>query len=210
MPKPTLFLIHGLYMHGALMVFLQSHLEKRGYTVCVFSYNSIRAVHENAALLVDFVRQNRQDSEICHFVGHSLGGLLIRLAYEIDPRLFTGRIVTLGTPHKGSLVAKRVAERLHRAILGGSYDDALDGELPEWHGDVELGSLAGTMGLGIGFAHDLPKPNDGTVSVEETMLPYQTDHITLPLSHTALLYSSRVVTQVDHFLQNAIFLHESN
>ncbi len=205
--KPHLFLIHGLFMHGALMTYMRLQLEKCGYAVHVFSYKSVeRSMAENAALLVDFVKQHSQTDEVCHFVGHSLGGLLIRLAYEKDPTLFTGRVVTLGTPHNGSLVAKRIAEDLHRAILGGAYPNALDGEIPAWGGEVELGSIAGTKCIGVGMAlSELPRPNDGTVSVSETQVPTQSDHVCVDLSHTALVYSSRVVAQVDAFLQRGQF-----
>lgn len=194
-------------MHGAVMNYMRAKLEKAGYDVCVFSYSSVKdSMDENAALLVDFVQQHREVGDVCHFVGHSLGGLLIRLAYEISPTLFTGRIVTLGTPHNGSLVAKRVANDIHRAILGGSFDNALDGELPPWRGEVQLGSIAGTKCIGIGMAlNALPRPNDGTVSVLETQLSKQTDHVELPLSHTALIYSSRALAQVDAFLQRGQF-----
>lgn len=211
MQKPQLFLVHGLFMHGALMTYMRVNLEKCGYDVRLFSYNSVKSdMANNAALLADFVRQQRQTHASCHFVGHSLGGLLIRLTYDIAPDLFNGRIVTLGTPHNGSLIAKRVAEDLHRTILGGAYENALDGELPAWGGGVALGSIAGTKCIGIGSAwRDLPKPNDGTVSVCETQLTLQTDHIELPLSHTAMIYSSRVVTQIDCFLQHGYFLHEN-
>ncbi|PID58487.1 MAG: acetyltransferase [Gammaproteobacteria bacterium] len=207
-----LFLIHGLFVSGSIMAYLRVQLEKCGYDVKVFSYKSVgNSLHENAGLLVDFVQQHRQAGETCHFVGHSLGGLLIRLAYEIAPALFTGKIVTIGSPHNGSLVAKRVAEDIHRAVLGGAYDNALDGEMPAWRGEVPLGSIAGTKSIGVGMAmRDLPRPNDGTVSVSETQLANQSDHLIIDLSHTALIYSSRVVSQVDAFLQNGTFLHDAD
>lgn len=204
---PKLFLVHGLFMHGNLMKYMEIQLEKRGYQVYTFSYKSIGdSLNANAEKLVDFVRDNYETGDICHFVGHSLGGLLIRLAYERAPDVFTGRIVTLGCPHNGSLVARRVANDIHSAILGGAYTQALDGDLPPWRGEVELGSIAGSKCIGIGMALSaLPKPNDGTVSVAETQLPTQTDGIMLPLSHTAMIYSSRAVAQVDTFLRHGCF-----
>lgn len=208
MVKTRLFLIHGLFMHGNLMKYMALQLQKFDYEVHVFSYKSVgNRLQDNATQLIDFVHKYQATGDTCHFVGHSLGGLLIRLAYEQAPHCFTGRIVTLGTPHNGSLVAHRVANDIHAAILGGSYGKALDGDLPPWQGTVELGSIAGTKCIGIGMAlPDLEKPNDGTVSVAETQLPKQTDTVNLPLSHTALIYSSRAVAQVDAFLCNGRFL----
>ncbi len=195
-------------MHGAAMAYMRYKLGKNGYDVVVFSYNSVKnTMADNAKQLADFVEKHTEPGAINHFVGHSLGGLLIRLCYEINPAAFTGKIVTLGTPHNGSLVAKRVAEDLHRAILGGAYKKALDGELPDWRGDIPLGSIAGTKCIGVGMAmDDLPKPNDGTVSVAETQLPKQSDHCQISVSHTALIYSAQAVSQVVQFLQSGHFL----
>ncbi len=205
--KERIILVHGLFMHAVVMQYLYRQLTALGYEVNCFSYHSVKnTMEENTNELLQFVQQHYQAGDVCHFVGHSLGGLLIRLAYEKAPEYFTGRIVTLGTPHKGSLVAKRVAEDIHERILGGSYANALDGELPKWSGEVELGSIAGNKCIGIGMAmSSLPKPNDGTVSVFETQLDNQTDSVSLPLSHTALVYSKRVVKAIDTFLRKGCF-----
>lgn len=202
-----IFLIHGLFMHGVVMQYMEKQLKDCGYDVYTFSYRSIRfSLPDNADKLLAFVEENSTAGDTRHFVGHSLGGLLIRLAYERNPHCFTGRIVTIGTPHSGSEVAKRVASVFHAGILGKAYHRALDGELPAWRGEVELGSIAGTKCIGIGMAwEDLEKPNDGTVTVHETRLPNATDHTELPLSHTALVYSKRVIRQTDCFLRNGHF-----
>lgn len=201
------FLIHGLFMHGVVMGYLAGQLKRQGYQVEIFSYPSIKCrLADNADRLLYFIEQNRGTARVCHFVGHSLGGLLIRLAYEKKPQDFTGRIVTIGTPHTGSEVARRVATDIHQAVLGGAYSYALDGHLPVWQGDVELGSIAGNRCLGIGMAMpNLEKPNDGTVTVKETCLVKQTDHVQVGLSHTALIYSKRVAQLTHNFLQNGRF-----
>lgn len=202
-----IFLIHGLFMHGVVMQYMESQLKRLGYEVHTFSYRSIKySLPENAEKLIAFVEESSNEGDVRHFVGHSLGGLLIRLAYEQAPQYFTGRIVTAGTPHSGSEVARRVASAIHEGILGKAYDNALDGELPAWRGEVELGSIAGTKCIGIGMAlEDLERPNDGTVTVSETHLDKATDYLELPISHTALVYSKRVVQQTDNFLKNGRF-----
>lgn len=207
--QPKVFLIHGIFMHAYIMQYMERQLKKCGYEVYSFSYRSVRRnLQENAALLIEFSKSNSQAGDVCHFVGHSLGGLLIRQAYVLSPESFTGRIVTLGTPHNGSEVARRVVNHLHEMIIGGAFNSALDGRLPAWSGDVDLGSLAGDKCIGIGSVFEgLEKPNDGTVSVQETRLQRQTDHIVLPLSHTAMVYSSRAVEQVDYFLRYGRFQH---
>lgn len=198
-----IILVHGLFMNAYVMQFMQSQLEKKGYEVFVFSYRSIwREMPHNAERLLHFANSHNAGDAVCHFVGHSLGGLLIRLAYERDPACFSGRIVTLGTPHQGSEVAHRIINNIHENALGGAYDVALDGDLPTWTGKVELGSIAGTKGIGVGMVmKDLPTPHDGTVTVAETHVENETDHIEVALSHTALIYSRRVAEQIDSFLR---------
>ena len=53
----------------------------------------------------------------------------------------------------------------------------------------------------------LPRPNDGTVAVDETQVPDQTDTITLPVTHTGLLFSAGVARQVVRFLATGRFSH---
>ncbi|MPV85900.1 esterase/lipase family protein [Ostreibacterium oceani] len=208
--KPTIILIHGIYFHGALMKYMQLKLQQRGYTVLAFSYKSVtQPLAENAKQLVEFVRTNCQPEDVVHFVGHSLGGLLARQAYELAPELFTGRIVTLGTPHQGSAMA-RVMQTIHKRIIGGAFFQALDGDLPDWQGQVALGSIAGSMPVGPGvLVVRFDETSDGTVALSETQLANQADHLVLPMSHTGLVYSKRAVAQVDYFLRHGKFDHNA-
>jgi len=48
-------------------------------------------------------------------------------------------------------------------------------------------------------------PNDGKVSVAATHCPGESDHITLPVAHTAMIYTRPVVDQVAHFLRHGQF-----
>lgn len=208
--KPVIYLIHGLYFHGKLLVYIRGALRSMGYDVRTFSYPTVHAtVQSNAKRLVQFVQQrNTQDApeRIHHFVGHSLGGLVIRAAYAQRPALFNGRIVTLGTPHIGSHTARHVVQHIHPKVIGSAYPQGLDGQLPEWTGETDLGSIAGTKSLGVStILRHLSKPNDGTVTVPETRLPNMADHITLPVSHTQMVYSKEICQQIDRFLRTGRF-----
>ncbi|MFC3440913.1 hypothetical protein ACFOKF_06830 [Sphingobium rhizovicinum] len=48
-------------------------------------------------------------------------------------------------------------------------------------------------------------PNDGKVSVAATHVAGQSDHLTLPIAHTAMIYSQPVADQVTHFLREGRF-----
>ena len=48
---------------------------------------------------------------------------------------------------------------------------------------------------------------DGTVALRETHMPGLADHITLPVTHTGMLYSREVARQAAYFLRTGGFEH---
>lgn len=157
--------------------------------------------------LLDFARA--QHVPELHFVGHSLGGLVILRALEVTDDLPPGRAVLLGTPSQGSKAAQGVARVVPfgRAILGAAVNaECINCAPREWRGHREIGVIAGSMRLGLGrlFA-DLNADHDGTVLVEETKLPGAKDHIVLSISHTGMLFSTEVAEQARCFLRSGMF-----
>ncbi|HKJ77440.1 MAG TPA: alpha/beta fold hydrolase [Gammaproteobacteria bacterium] len=199
-------LVHGLWMTGLEMGLLRRRLGRCGLTPYRFRYPSLGdTVAGNAARLDAFVKTLREPQ--VHLVGHSLGGLVIRRLFQDFPEQPPGRVVTLGTPHTGSHVARRLQRGPFGAFLVGraAEDGLLDGLAP-WPGDHELGVVAGRLALGVGWLiPGLPRPNDGTVAVAETRLAGMTDHIAVPASHMGLLVSRRAARQTCHFLRHGRF-----
>lgn len=208
-PAEAVVLVHGLWMNGWDMSLLRWRLVRGGCTTYRFSYPSVRGTPPaNAERLAVFVSRLRAGE--VHFVAHSLGGLVVRHLLHRHPDLPPGRIVTLGTPHVGS----EAAERLYRRrggplLLGHSIEQGLLGPLPEWGGERELGSIAGSRHLGLGsvLAGDISSPSDGTVSVAETRLPGMTDHLVVRASHMGLVFSREAARQTLHFLRLGRFAH---
>ena len=90
-------------------------------------------------------------------------------------------------------------------LLGRSVQ-ALAGGVPPWDGHREVGIIAGSLSVGLGMlTTGVPRPNDGTVAVEETRLDGITAHMTLPVSHTSMLMSSEIARETRHFLENGRF-----
>ena len=166
---------------------------------------------ENVRALVDFA--HAQDAPELHFVGHSLGGLVILRAFQLTDDLPPGRAVLLGTPLQGSKAAQGVARMLPfgKAILGAAVNaECVEYAPREWKGHRDVGVIAGSMGLGLGrlFA-DLKADHDGTVLVEETMLPGAKDHLILSTSHTGMLFSAAVAEETEYFLMHGRFRRET-
>jgi pimeloyl-ACP methyl ester carboxylesterase len=199
-------LIHGLWMPGAAMAFLARRLRRTGWTVAIFSYAARRAtMQHSAAALAEFLK--RIDAPIVHFVAHSLGGLVLMQLLQDYPAQRPGRVLLLGTPYQGSYVARRLSRhRWGRYLCGLSLQGALLGDGPRWPGGRELGVVAGTSPFGAGWiTPGLPRPHDGTVAAEETVVPGQTDRVTLPVTHSGMLFSPAVALQVVHFLGSGRF-----
>ncbi|MFK8067247.1 MAG: esterase/lipase family protein [Gammaproteobacteria bacterium] len=199
-------LIHGLFMNGWDMSLLRSRISDGGFYTHQFSYHSTSTNIDQITSELHKLTESIQADKI-HYVGHSLGGLVIRHFLESYPSTPKGRVVTLGSPHNGSNVAHFLnCYDFTSKILGESLNTGLLGNAPPWSGSRELGSIAGNVGFGMGFIFpDLKEPNDGTVSVEETELENMTEHIQVPTSHTGLLLSKIVADHALNFLKQGKF-----
>lgn len=190
------------------MFLLEHRFKKSGYATSRFRYKSIGDTPlDNATKLA--VHINSISTDHIHFVCHSLGGLVLRHCLHLTPLDKPGKIVMLGTPNQTSHAAKTLSHWPGGArLLGKSLKDGLLGPLPSWTGKQELGVIAGNLRLGMGLIiPNIPKPNDGTVAVEETRLDGMKDHIQLPVSHFGMLLSSKVFKQTTHFLSHGEFTH---
>jgi len=193
-------------MPGAVMTVLARRLRRAGWTAHIFSYSARRvSARRNAGALAAFL--NTVDAPVVHFVAHSLGGLLLMRLLQDHPAQRPGRAVLLGTPYRGSRVARRISRyRWGRWLCGSSLQEGLLGDGPRWAGGRELGVIAGTAPLGMGWiAPGLPRPHDGMVAVAETEVAGQTDHISLPVTHSGMLISRAVARHVAHFLAEGRF-----
>ena len=179
-----------------------------GMRAVTFSYPSMRGgLAEHVRRLLEFAREQRADE--MHFVGHSLGGLVILGALQVTGDLPPGRAVLLGTPLQGSSAAQGVVRALPfgKVMLGmAAYQELVQGAPRQWSGRREVGVIAGSSRLGLGrlFAN-FNTDHDGTVMVSETLLPGAKDHIVLRASHSSMLFSTEVAAQAAHFLQRGSF-----
>lgn len=206
-PRETVVLLHGLWLAGWCMGLLARPFRRAGFAVRLYSYPSVSAnLEQNAERLSDYVR--RLDSDVVHFVGHSLGGIVIRALFHYAMPERPGRAVTVVSPHNGSYVAATLARsRIGRAALGRSVTDLVAGvawPLP----NREIGVIGGRGGVGLGrLAPGLPSPNDGVLTLAEMQLAGARDSIVLAHSHTAMLLAPAVGYQACHFVRHGGFDH---
>ena len=204
-PREHVILLHGIWMRGITLLPLARRLRSAGYSVETIDYASVfRGVEPAVETLRE--RMRAADADIVHLVGHSLGGIVALQATRGVRGLPKGRIVSLGSPLRGSAVARGLASVPGgRLLLGHSAEPLLDG-LDAWRGSRKVGVIAGRMPFGLGVSIGaLNAPHDGTVSVSETRLPGIADHVTVDASHTGLLFSGEVAELTVAFLRDAHF-----
>jgi|SRR5581483_8959856 len=206
-PAEAVVLVHGLWLSGWSMALLGARLKARGFSTFSFSYPTVSAdLKENTAALARFARN--VDAPTVHFVGHSLGGVVIVGMLRERPFPLPGRVVTLGAPFGGSQAARALAKTAFgRRILGRSIAQlpAANTRLQAPPGR-ELGVICGSQRIGLGqLVTKLDAPHDGIVSLSEAHLAGATAELVLPVCHTCMLVSRRAAEQTCAFLQHGRF-----
>ncbi len=120
-----ILLVHGLADNRSVFTVLRRGLRRRGFgRVTTLNYSPLTSdVRAAAARLAEEVERIVEETgyERIHVIGHSLGGLIAR--YYVarlggDSRVHT--LVTLGTPHAGTHLARLWPSRLCRQLRPGS------------------------------------------------------------------------------------------
>lgn len=203
-------MVHGLWMRGIVMKPLAWRLARAGYRCHLFDYaGHARPFATHVERLRRFAHERAPRG--AHFVGHSMGGLVVIGALNGYADTAVGRVVLLGSPVRGCAAGRRLEEfGWGRWMLGESREVWRAGNLSCWTRAEPLGVVAGTVPFGLGRALGrLQGPNDGVVRVDETAVAGMRERIELPVAHSAMLFSGRVAANVCAFLESAGFLHDA-
>jgi pimeloyl-ACP methyl ester carboxylesterase len=118
-------LVHGLVDNHSVFAVMRRGLRRRGFTdVCSWNYSPfLTDVAQAATDLGAHIERicERTGHDRVHVVGHSLGGLVAR--YHVQRQggdQCVDSLVTLGTPHQGSILAHVLPTPLLRQLRPGS------------------------------------------------------------------------------------------
>jgi pimeloyl-ACP methyl ester carboxylesterase len=198
-------LVPGVGFAGAEMVPLAMRLRKRGYSASVFWHRTgMPALEESARALWSMASGFSEGS--MHFVGHSIGGLVVLRMLADHPWHRPGRIMTMATPHTGLTAVRRVqAVTRGRRVLWPGIEAAAGGPPIDIAPERELGVLAGDLNLIFGWMLVPGERNDSLVGVSETYHPARRCHVTVTETHASMLFSRRVADHVESFLREGRF-----
>lgn len=204
-------LLHGIMRTSRSMNAIRKQLEKQGYHVLNLDYPSTR---QSIGDIVDFLHHTipafAQTCRQVHFVGYSMGGLIIRAYLARFRPANLGRVVMIGTPNGGSEVAN-VVQRwwLYKTLYGPAGQQLITDQTafaalfaPV---DYPLGVIAGNLSVEPISSWIIGKPNDGKVSVASTRIDGMLDHIVIPVIHTLLPTSKKSILYTSRFLQHGSF-----
>ena len=198
-------LTHGLWVPGFAMKPLAVRLGRAGFDCHTFSFmGRARPMEDHTGRLARFAREIGP----AHFVGHSMGGLVMLEALSRHRDVTVGRVLLLGTSARGNFAGRRLARHAAgRWLLGESRPLWREGRDMRWARPEALGVVAGTRPIGLGrLLGRLAGPNDGVVTVEETTVEGMRERIALPVGHSQMLISAIVAAQVAAFLTDGRFL----
>ena len=211
----TVVLLHGLGRSNLVTKTMAKRLFDAGYNVKQVGYQSLFGDTPD-----EVVKDITQQINACcsdlktpvHFVGHSLGGLLVRayLGENTVPNL--GRVVLLGSPNKGTPIVDslkddwlmEVAGEMARALGTDDSSGFLGSLKPPTY---TLGIIAGVADAGR--SEEIPGDDDGLVPLESTKVEGMTDFIVLPVSHADMREDEKTFAQLLNFLKEGQFDHAS-
>ena len=210
--KEYVVVLHGIARTWRSMRTLSRFLRRSGYEVLNVGYPSNR---QSLEALVDHIYENinpvyKETHRKVNFVGYSLGGLLARAVIHKYRPTNLGRVVQLAPPNQGSEVADFWRNFfLFRWIFGQAGQDlgSKEKQFSRILGpvDFELGMIAGNCSWDPISSMMISGPDDGKVSVASTRVEGLADHVTIPATHTFIIYNREAFNQTLHFLRHGCF-----
>lgn len=203
-------LLHGFGRSSVSMWMMRQRLEDKGFEVESLGYGSLNRSPEEILKEI-----TREIDAICaagqrtvHFVGHSLGGLLIRAYLSARHPDHLGRVVLIGSPSHGTPVVDLYRDTWWMKAAGetalglGNDLTPVFSSLPD--PDYELGVIAGVTKNGF-MSQKIPGEDDGLVPVASTRINGMKDFAVVQSSHTMMRYDDKVADLTARFLRKGLF-----
>lgn len=210
--EEAIIILHGIFRTHRSMRGLAMFLEQAGYQVLNLSYPSTKHDLEKLAELIhprinSFISKNHSK---VHFIGYSMGGLLIRVYLKKYRPRNLGRVVMVGTPNRGSEVADFLKDfYIYRKLYGPAGQQLITNQEKFSHIfcelDFEAGMIAGNTSIDPISSKMIGKPNDGKVSLESAFMEGAKEQIIISSSHTFFPSNRQMWAQALSFIKTGKF-----
>ena len=186
-------LVHGLGRTPLSLFPLAADLRRAGHNTRFLGYYPyLESVPHVVARLAARLRILARSDRPVGLIGHSLGGLLLRLAVAEVPALRVHQLVMLGTPNQPPRLGARAWKRLlFRAFTRdcGRFlaTPARYAALPPPTYPYTL--IAGTAGPRGRYSPFGDEPNDGVVAVSEMLISPDDRPEVFPVWHTIMMHN---------------------
>lgn len=205
--------LHGFFRSFRCMIPIANNVRDQGYNAYLWDYPSRKkTIEQHGEHLVEVLRVIAQANpgEPIHFVTHSLGGVIVRAAVshpDCPPEAKMGRAVLLAPPNRGAILARNFQSwGAIRWIFGKKagyqllhYSEEEMSNIGSFPDTMKVMVLAGNQGSRL-FAKQIPAPNDGKVTVDETRLNTPHIHHTLNVGHSWIMTSRESISLTKKFL----------
>lgn len=188
----NVLLVHGLGRSPLSLCLLARALRRAGHRTHFFAYSPMletvpRIVRRLAARL-------RGLTGPVGLVGHSLGGVLLRLAIPEAPAVPVRRLVMIGSPNRPSRLARSASRhRLFRWLARGCgrllASDTMSNIPAPTVAYTLIAGTAGPRGRYSPFQFDV---NDGVVGVSEVPIRDGDEVLLFPVWHTVMMNNPAV------------------
>lgn len=203
--------IHGFLPTPFSMNKMHNGLWSKGYYSHVYKYPSTKYTIATQGVRLNTYLQKlarKYPGERFHFVAHSMGGLVLRAAmnHESFPEeMRNGKAVLIGTPNKGSYLARQLGTYLlPRLVMGDNagkelrkYTEKNIVQLGQFPDGYPVLVIAGTKGMNP----LLDGVSDGTVLVEETRLETEHAFYTVHARHPFMVGHPQVIEKTYQYFK---------
>jgi predicted alpha/beta hydrolase family esterase len=212
--EEVVMLFHGACKTSKQMSYIESSLHKLGYRTCNINYSW--RYQESAKIVEEMLWQVKRIEmryNKVHFIGHSLGGLIIRgVLTQYKPKNL-GKVIHIASPNQGSKLASQFKSRwLYKKAYGKVSQDLIVNskflKMLETDIEYELGTIAGNSSNLLVNCLLKFERNDGRVTESEAILEGAKDHIVINANHNQVVKSACALHQIRMFLLNGKFDHD--
>ena len=203
-------LLHGFNRTKRDMATLEKFFRSQGYHVSAPDLTILFSSLEDCTKKFEqeFNRiQSKYDR--VHFVGHSFGGLILRLFLSRNRVPNLGRCVLIATPNKGSELADIMARYFNPVVLLFKPYQAIQPcgiKIPPPMNDPppEMGAIAGNRNKLL-LGRLIKSENDGRVPVDSVPFEGMKEFIILPYHHEEIHHRQETAELVLRFIQEGTF-----